>query len=98
MVRGANTSPVSGSLSPSVLNSASSPLARPSPTPSPTADARKPVTSPSRITAKRTWRTLAPSVRRVANSRVRWATVIESVLAITNAPTKSAIPPNASRK
>ena len=41
---------------------------------------------------------VAPTVRSVANSRVRWAMVIESVLAITNAPTKSAIPPNASRK
>ena len=34
----------------------------------------------------------------MANSRVRWAIVIESVLAITKAPTKSAMPPNASRK
>ena len=34
----------------------------------------------------------------VANSRVRWATVIERVLKITNAPTKSEIPANASRK
>ena len=39
-----------------------------------------------------------PSSRSVANSRVRWAIVIESVFAITNAPTKSAMPPNASRK
>ena len=37
-------------------------------------------------------------MRRVANSRVRWATVIESVLKITKAPTKSAMPANASRK
>ena len=34
----------------------------------------------------------APSVRSVANSRVRWATVIDSVLKITNAPTSSAMP------
>ena len=33
-----------------------------------------------------------------ASSRVRCATVIESVLKMTNAPTKSAMPPNASRK
>ena len=37
-------------------------------------------------------------VRSVANSRVRCATVIENVLKMTNAPTKSAIAPNASRK
>jgi hypothetical protein len=36
-------------------------------------------------------------VRRVANSRVRWAIVIESELAITKLPTNSATPPNASR-
>ena len=40
----------------------------------------------------------APSVRSVASSRVRCAIVIESEFAITNEPTKSAIPPNASRK
>ena len=37
-------------------------------------------------------------MRSVANSRVRCAIVIESELAITNAPTKSAMPPKASRK
>ena len=45
----------------------------------------------------RTCRREAPIVRSVANSRVRWATVIEIEFAITNAPTKSAIPPKASR-
>ena len=42
-----------------------------------------------------TWRRDAPIVRSVASSRVRWAIVIERELAMTNAPTKSAIPPNA---
>ena len=45
-----------------------------------------------------TWRRVAPSVRSVASSRVRWAIVIESVFAITKLPTNSATPPNASRK
>ena len=45
----------------------------------------------------RIWRREAPIVRSVANSRIRCAIVIESEFAITNAPTKSAIPPNASR-
>ena len=36
-------------------------------------------------------------MRSIANSRVRWATVIESVLKIVNAPTKIATPPNTSR-
>ena len=49
-------------------------------------------------TALMIWRREAPIVRRVANSRVRCAIVIESEFAITNAPTNSAMPPNASRK
>ena len=61
-------------------------------------DARSPMTSDSRITEPRTWRRDAPIVRSVANSRVRWATVIENVLKMTNAPTKSAMPANVSRK
>ena len=58
----------------------------------------KPITSASRITERSTWRRDAPIVRSVANSRVRCATVIESVLKMTNAPTKSAMPANESRK
>ena len=57
-----------------------------------------PIASPSITIERRTWRRDAPSVRRVASSRVRWVIVIESEFAITNEPTKSAIPPNASRK
>ena len=45
-----------------------------------------------------TWTREAPSVRSVANSRVRWAIVIESELTITKLPTKSAMPAKASRK
>ena len=44
-----------------------------------------------------TWRREAPSVRSVANSRVRCAIVIESEFAITKAPTNSAMPPKTSR-
>ena len=36
------------------------------------------------MTELSTWRREAPIVRSVANSRVRWAIVIESELAITN--------------
>ena len=44
------------------------------------------------ITAVTIWRRLAPSVRSIANSRVRWATVIENVLKIRNEATKSDTP------
>ena len=79
-------------------NSASSPFASPSPRNRPTTDARKPITKASRSTERSTCRREAPSVRSVANSRVRCATVIERVLKITKEPTNSAIPAKASRK
>ena len=44
-----------------------------------------------------TCRREAPSVRSVASSRIRCATVIASVLAITKLPTKSAMPAKPSR-
>ena len=57
---------------------------------SPSAEASMPIAKPSTSTERRTWRREAPSVRSVASSRVRWATVIDSVLKMTNAPTNSA--------
>ena len=54
----------------------------------------KPSSSTERLTCLRD----APSVRRVASSRTRCATVIESVLKMTNEPTISEIAANASRK
>ncbi len=56
------------------------------------------MTSASRATEPRIWRLEAPIVLSVANSRTRWATVIDSVLKMTNAPTKSAIAAKESRK
>ena len=56
------------------------------------------MTSDSRVTVVRIWRREAPIVRSVANSRVRWATVIENVLKMTNAPTNRAIPANVRKK
>ena len=52
--------------------------------------------SASRTTDHSTCRRDAPIVRRVANSRVRCAIVIPSVFEITKAPTKTAMPANAS--
>ena len=56
-----------------------------------------PTTRASTITDFRIWLREAPIVRSVANSRVRWAIVIDSEFAITKAPTKSAMRPNPSR-
>ena len=52
---------------------------------------------PRRCTSASTWRRVAPSERSMANSRIRWATVIEKALKMMNAPTITATPPKASR-
>ncbi len=83
---------------PTASNSLKRPTPSPRPTKIPTTEARVPITNASTTIENRTWRRDAPSVRSVASSRVRCAIVIDSVFAITNAPTKSAIAPNASRK
>ena len=87
-----------GSVKPTASNSEKSPLARRSPRKSPITDATTPTISDSTTIEVSIWRRDAPIVRSVASSRVRWAIVIERELAMTNEPTKSAMPPNASRK
>ena len=72
--------------------------ASPIPAATPAADAARPMTSDSPRTAANTWRRLAPTARSSASSRSRWATTIENVLKMTNAPTNSAMNPNVSRK
>ena len=98
IVRVLNTVPVWGRSIPNETSRLFKPFASASPRNSPTTDANDPITNASSITDLRTCRRLAPSVRSVASSRVRWAIVIDSVLAITKLPTNSAMPPNASRK
>ncbi len=63
-----------------------SPTAIPIPATNPSAEATNPVTNASRTTDVRTWRRLAPIARSSAISRVRWATMIENVLKMMNAP------------
>ena len=98
IVRVANTVLACGRSMPNDTSSEFSPLASARPRNRPTTEASSPIRSASSITERRTWRRVAPRVRSVASSRVRWAIVIESVLAITKLPTNSATPPNASRK
>ena len=59
--------------------------------PRPTSEATRPMMAASAMTERITWRRDAPRVRSVASSRERWATVIDRVLKMTKAPTKSAI-------
>ncbi len=92
IVRVAITVPESGRSIPSALNSAPIAGANPIPASKPTIEATSPMTNASRTTEVTIWRRLAPSVRSIANSRVRWATVIEKVLKIRNAATNSATP------
>ena len=97
-VRGCTIVPDWGRSRLSAAKRADRPFASRMPSATPTTEATKPMTRPSSTTERSTCRRDAPSVRRVASSRVRCAIVIERVLKITKAPTKRAIPPNASRK
>ena len=97
-MRVAKTVSACGSSRLSARKSSLSPTARPRPQKRPTIEAANPITSASTITDPRICRRDAPIIRSVANSRVRCATVIDSVLKMTNAPTKSAMPANESRK
>jgi hypothetical protein len=63
------------------------PSSRPTPAPA------TPTNTDSRWTARRIWPRLAPTQRSRASSRVRWATVTESVTLTMNAPTSTATPP-----
>jgi len=69
-------------------------MAASTPRPSPTIEATTPKTAASSRTDRKTWRRLAPTMRRSASSRVRWPTVIENVLKIVNPPTKSEMKAN----
>ena len=57
----------------------------------------RPIAAASITTEARIWRREAPSVRSSPNSATRWATVIEKVLKIRKAPTKTATKPKTSR-
>ena len=89
--------PVFGSVKPTRSKSQNSTFASPSPRKRPITEAITPTMSDSTMIELSTCLRDAPIVRSVANSRVRCAIVIESEFAMTNAPTKSATPPNTSR-
>ena len=97
IVRLSSTSAVVGRSMPSALNSSLMALAKPRPATMPTIEPIRPMVSASSSTELSTCRRVAPSVRSRASSRARWATVIENVLKIRNAPTSTAMNANASR-
>ena len=72
--------PVAGRPKPTTANSLPRPHASARPSRMPAAEAIRPMMKASPITLPRIWRRDAPIVRSIANSRVRWATVIENVL------------------
>ena len=59
-------------------------------------DAARPRISASTATPASTWPRVAPTARSSANSRRRWATVMENVLKMMKAPTSRAAPEKAS--
>ena len=74
------------------------PMASSTPRPMPTTEPTRPTTPASSSTDRATWRRLAPIARSRASSRLRWATRIENVLTMRNAPTVSAMPAKTRRK
>ena len=98
IVRVAKTRPPLGRSIPIAFISSLSPTASASPRKRPATEAISPTTTASSTTDVKTWRRDAPIVRSVASSRMRCATVIDMVLAMTKLPTKRAMPPKASRK
>ena len=95
-VRVAKTVSPCGMSRPITRNSSVRPDDSSTPSPRPTSEATTPMIPASARTERSTWRRVAPSVRRVASSRERWATVMLRVLKMTKAPTKRAMPPKAS--
>ena len=96
-MRGSITRLADGSPAPNAPNSACSPIATPTPAPSPMADAIPPTTTASSSTDRVTCPFEAPSARIRASSLVRWATRIENVLKMMNAPTNNATAANTKR-
>ena len=76
---------------PNADSNACRPRAITTPAASPITEANTPTSAASVRTDARTWPRLAPSARRSASSRVRWAVMIENVLKMMNAPTNSAM-------
>ena len=70
----------------------------PTPATTPTMDPRTPTMTDSTTTELVIWRRDAPKARKSANSLMRWATIMENVLAIIKVPTNKAIRPKATRK
>lgn len=75
-----------------------SPAAMPIPAPRPTAEETAPTTAASASVVLSTWRREAPSARRSAFSRVRWATTMAKVLWIEKIATSRAMPEKTSRR
>ena len=71
---------------------------RPMPATTPTAEPIMPTMTDSVTTERVICPREAPKARNKANSLVRWATIIEKVLAMMKVPTSSAIRPKAMRK
>ena len=72
--------PPAGNARPNASNAAFNSAATPMPPNRPTTDASTPITSASTIVACNTCPRVAPIARMRADSRLRWATMIEKVL------------------
>ncbi len=87
----------SGSSTPAAPSRARRPIETPRPATSPAPAPKTAIAAASPSTALSTWRRLAPTARSMASCWVRWATVIENVLLMRNAPTSIATTAKTSR-
>jgi hypothetical protein len=92
----ASSGEVEGSPKPAASKRELMPIAIRRPAKMPITEPMPAVASASNSTLIRICRRLAPSVRSIAISRMRCATVIENMLKMMKAPTSTATPPNAS--
>ncbi len=90
IVRGASSAPAVGRPKPKASNRPTTSAANRKPPNSPSREATTAITMASPSTPRSSWPRLAPMVRSMASSRVRWATVIEKTLKMMNAPTSTA--------
>ena len=95
---GVRLSSVLGRPNPAISMIAKMPLASPMPATMPNAEPTRPTRTASKTTEVVSWLREAPRERSRANSRMRWATTMEKVLAMMNAPTSRLTRAKASRK
>ena len=97
MLAASNPRPASGKPKPAAVMAHMISSTSPTPTRMPTAEPSTATSAASTMTEPLSWGRDMPRARSRANSRVRWATIMEKVLEMMNVPTSRAMRPKAKR-